>query len=1336
MLRAGGLNAVLSFIDFFAIELQRGALQTAANMCAHVAAVGYHMVSGAIQPLSAMLEHHDRVMAESAVLCFSRLADGATGNSEHLKVLNTHGLLNKLLSLVSTSPLIVNEQTATRAIRVMSVSLAGCPALASSLHESGIAATLGVLLCGPVEITTRSARSQTANAGSTQILGPEQLLELVRLTSELLPVLPSTLAYVDCLRVVSKSSSAAVWEWLGPGNIWYPYECEDSRKLEASRAAGDSIVQVRSGKYNINVQDMVQINRITRTIRRIRRTETDDATMISSPVPLETRESAEADPREVYLETHPQMLVDLGRQLLAVLFDVYLSSASPDLLRSIMDVEIKLIHFLPGEALREILRNLAISSYIAGILAAGDDRLRIGALQIADILMEKLPDVFHLYFRRQGVMNGIQQLAELTPGDNPAEITERVIVIAKSLLDHHFDTANEDTHPALDVLRELKELSHQLEATTAAVDIEESSMTIVLNELAKKIGDDTLSMSSYEIWSSGLVESMLSFLTTPGPTTATRIKAFRAAFIDSGVHGTPALIPLIDNLQGVLNTRENFPCNMPPSVDSVRGVLSNPIKLRLERASSCKLNKFQGYMVLIEPMASIQTIEDFLWPKVKLSDADIAVAKKSKKKAAAKRARSQRIESLADCDDETENGGGPAVDGPNDSENDFVDSDDDEGEWNVEDDQSDAVGSGQDSDGRPRRETEVFDLDEDDTSTGVGASRSSEAQKATRNLKLMINGKAVPSSMTIYQALAMFEPVDGGGPVEDPCTNRIEAMIAITKGTHTLQYCERTSDDEDKGTFSPSSTSNSSSLERQMVVPESCSLMVDDPAFTPLALLRALHVIESTMPKSTRRLSVDFTNHQISSKFERQLTDLSAICVGTFPKWCDSLLRGFSFIIPFTARAQYFYHTAFGSARAMYRFFQGTPAQPSGDGAPAPGRLSRTKIRLSRDKLIEAACRLFDHYGASKSLLEVEFQGEIGTGLGPTLEFYTQVSKALQLRSYELWRSDSAASEDEPEHVFAATGLYPQPIAPGKQLSSRQAQLFKMIGRLLARGLLDNRILDLPLCKTFYVWFLHGEDELSLTDVHDVDPDLGKTLQMMQDLCDKKVAIESNAEIDEAERAIQIAALQFEGVAIDDLGLNFTLPGHPTFELCRGGEDNTVDINNLQQYISLVTEATVRVGVHQQMEAVRSGFSDVLSVEALRTFSPAELRELICGLTHEVWTHELLAGAVNPDYGYSANSKEVLMLFEVMAGFDRDQQRLFMSFVTGSPNLPVGGLARLRPKLTVVRKSPTGGTADHELPSVMTCQNYLKLPPYTSVEVLRERVITAMTEGQGSFHLS
>lgn len=45
------------------------------------------------------------------------------------------------------------------------------------------------------------------------------------------------------------------------------------------------------------------------------------------------------------------------------------------------------------------------------MLASQDHKVVVGALQMADILMRKLPSTFNQYFQRQGVMHQIRLLA-------------------------------------------------------------------------------------------------------------------------------------------------------------------------------------------------------------------------------------------------------------------------------------------------------------------------------------------------------------------------------------------------------------------------------------------------------------------------------------------------------------------------------------------------------------------------------------------------------------------------------------------------------------------------------------------------------------------------------------------------------------------------------------------------------------------------------------------------------------------------------------------------------------------------------------------------------------
>ena len=62
----------------------------------------------------------------------------------------------------------------------------------------------------------------------------------------------------------------------------------------------------------------------------------------------------------------------------------------------------------------------------------------------------------------------------------------------------------------------------------------------------------------------------------------------------------------------------------------------------------------------------------------------------------------------------------------------------------------------------------------------------------------------------------------------------------------------------------------------------------------------------------------------------------------------------------------------------------------------------------------------------------------------------------------------------------------------------------------------------------------------------------------------------------------------------------------------------------------------------------------------------------------------------------------------------------------------------LSPPLTIVKKTFDSPDVlpDDYLPSVMTCVNYLKLPDYSSQQIMRAKLRTASQEGQYCFHLS
>ncbi|GAV62900.1 HECT domain-containing protein [Cephalotus follicularis] len=575
-----------------------------------------------------------------------------------------------------------------------------------------------------------------------------------------------------------------------------------------------------------------------------------------------------------------------------------------------------------------------------------------------------------------------------------------------------------------------------------------------------------------------------------------------------------------------------------------------------------------------------------------------------------------------------------------------------------------------------------------------------------------------------------------------------------------------------------------------------CDLEKSNSTYHILALLRVLEGLNQLAPhlrgqiisqsfaegkitnldelsaNGTRVPLEEFINNKLTPKLARQIQDALALCSGSLPSWCYQLTKACPFLFPFETRRQYFYSTAFGLSRALYRLQQQQGADGQGSANEREvrvGRLQRQKVRVSRSRILDSAAKVMEMYSSQKAVLEVEYFGEVGTGLGPTLEFYTLLSHDLQKVGLRMWRSNITSEKalmevdgDEEKHgktniatglrsaagdgelVQAPLGLFPRPWPPNADASEgtqfyKVIEYFRLVGRVMAKALQDGRLLDLPLSTSLYKLVL-GQ-ELDLHDIRSFDAEFGKILQELHVLVCRKQYLESTG----GDNHDTIADLHFRGAPIEDLFLDFSLPGYPDYVLKRG--DETVNINNLEEYLTLVVDATVKTGIVRQIEAFRSGFNQVFDITSLQIFTPLELDYLLCG-RRELWEAETLADHIKFDHGYTAKSPAIINLLEIMGGFTPEQQRAFCQFVTGAPRLPPGGLAVLHPKLTIVRKhsstssnAATNGTgpsesADDDLPSVMTCANYLKLPPYSTKEIMYKKLLYAINEGQGSFDLS
>lgn len=462
----------------------------------------------------------------------------------------------------------------------------------------------------------------------------------------------------------------------------------------------------------------------------------------------------------------------------------------------------------------------------------------------------------------------------------------------------------------------------------------------------------------------------------------------------------------------------------------------------------------------------------------------------------------------------------------------------------------------------------------------------------------------------------------------------------------------------------------------------------------------------------------DFQCNSLTSKLLRQLSDPLAICTGSIPTWCMELSGTCRFLFPQSARRLLHHRCSLGLGRALHHVQQQRPAAAGGgaagqeaqrrlEGEVAVASIPRQKVRISRQRILESAIKVMDLYGNSSTILEVEFVGEVGTGSGPTLEFYAQVAELLRTSEPRLFR------ERVPGGMLFPEPRDPEWLRKGEGQAAQILERFRLLGQVVAKCVLDNRLVDLQLHPFFWRSVL-CKGPFSRRSLREVDPTLYTSLQELQGM---------------------------EAEALSALCVDFTLPGQPTVQLQPAGAEVSLSHANVDAYIARVTEVTLVEAIAPQVEAFREAFAELLSLETCRIWSEVELTSLIMGSSVQedgFWTTEHLAAHIKAQHGYSSESRCFRDLLAAMSGFSPESRRKFLTFTTGAPSLPVGGFSGLKPPLTVVKKEapPAPLSPDHFMPSVMTCANYFKLPEYSSAAILSQKLELAMNEGQSAFLLS
>ncbi|CUA70648.1 E3 ubiquitin-protein ligase TRIP12 [Rhizoctonia solani] len=606
-----------------------------------------------------------------------------------------------------------------------------------------------------------------------------------------------------------------------------------------------------------------------------------------------------------------------------------------------------------------------------------------------------------------------------------------------------------------------------------------------------------------------------------------------------------------------------------------------------------------------------------------------------------------------------------------------------------------------------------------------------KAKPTDWHLEFSMDGHVLPLDTTIYGAVHNHEARRAAASGSTSGSN-VASLSApsLWQGVYTVKYRKLPGPPPAQPTARVETVSTAES-----------TLSADLPHTQILRLLRVLHKMNlmvkdkiftdapaTVLPESA------FINNKLTAKLTRQLEEPMIVASQCLPDWAIELPQQYHFLFPFSTRFSFLQSTSFGYARLITKWQsqqqRTSDSSRRDDAFGYLGRLQRQKVRISRHHILESAVKVLELYGSSSSVLEVEYFEEVGTGLGPTLEFYSLVSKEFARRELKMWRD--ADSSVEGPYVQRPLGLFP---APEVKPEAKLTKLWAILGQFVGKALLDSRIIDMSFNSLFLKYILSEEIPLTIASLKLVDPALANSLSKLQAYGVARREIENNATMSPSEKEAALSDLTIHGAYLEDLALDFTVPGYD-IELKPGGRDISVTDSNVEEYVREVIDVVIGRGVQNQVQAFRTGFSKVFAVTDLQSFSSEEL-DLLFGNADEDWSTETLTDALKADHGFNVDSGAIRDLISIMGSYDEPTRRAFLQFITGSPKLPIGGFRGLSPQLTVVRKPHEPPLkADDYLPSVMTCVNYLKLPEYSTKGVMEDRLKTAMMEGGGSFHLS
>ncbi|XP_068082120.1 E3 ubiquitin-protein ligase HUWE1 [Anabrus simplex] len=359
-------------------------------------------------------------------------------------------------------------------------------------------------------------------------------------------------------------------------------------------------------------------------------------------------------------------------------------------------------------------------------------------------------------------------------------------------------------------------------------------------------------------------------------------------------------------------------------------------------------------------------------------------------------------------------------------------------------------------------------------------------------------------------------------------------------------------------------------------------------------------------------------------------------------------------------------------------------------------RREELAVHVRRSHVFEDSFRELHRRGADewKNRFYIVFEGEEGQDAGGLLrEWYVIISREIFNPMYALFKISPG---DRVTYM----------INSSSHCNPNHLCYFKFVGRVIAKAIYDNKLLECYFTRSFYKHILGIPVKYTDMESEDYSFYQGLVYLMEHDVRDLGYDLTFSAEVQE-----------FGVTDIRDLIPN--------------GRNIPVTEQTKMDYIRLVCQMKMTGAIRKQLNAFLEGFYDIIPKRLISIFNEQELELLISGMPN-VDIEDLKA---NTEYHkYQPTSLQIQWFWKALRAFDQADRAKFLQFVTGTSKVPLQGFAALEGMNGVQKfQIHRDDRSTDRLPSAHTCFNQLDLPVYESFDKLRTYLLKAIHECSEGF---